>query len=188
MSALLPQSTKTNVGLGQVCGQELEIRLKTEAWREQLDQELALCGDTTAPLIDEDATLMQLEDEDPTFSLRNMEGALEELYLSQAVGHEQEEEEENEVGELQQQPSRIPPSRPTPSRPPPPRPTPPGSTPSSPAPARPQAQGPKVKVLQWAPSFPPPPPPLCCDLKSRRKEIRKKEDNKNEEMKKEVRR
>ena len=62
--------------MGQVCGQELEIRLKTEAWREQLDQELALCGDTTAPLVEEDTALMQLEDEDPTFSLRNMEGKM----------------------------------------------------------------------------------------------------------------
>ncbi|XP_071530428.1 uncharacterized protein [Panulirus ornatus] len=131
----------------RIKGHELEVKLKTEAWRAQLEEELALCGDTTVPLTDESLNIT--ETDDSTFSIRNIEGALEELYQSQAG----EEDNSIECGEIVEQQrvqvlhSRPPPSRPTPSRPPPPRPTPPGSAPSSPALSRVQPQGPKVMVI-----------------------------------------
>ncbi|XP_066988662.1 synaptojanin-1 isoform X3 [Macrobrachium rosenbergii] len=119
---------------------ELAVKLKTEAWREQLEEEMALCGDTTVPLTDE---VLNINESDESFSIRNITGALEKLYQSES-GHE--DDGVDEVVEQQRapaQPTRPPPPRPTPSRPPPPRPTPPGS----PATARTQPQGPKVMVI-----------------------------------------
>ncbi|XP_066988660.1 synaptojanin-1 isoform X2 [Macrobrachium rosenbergii] len=131
---------------------ELAVKLKTEAWREQLEEEMALCGDTTVPLTDE---VLNINESDESFSIRNITDssdlvrieksscALEKLYQSES-GHE--DDGVDEVVEQQRapaQPTRPPPPRPTPSRPPPPRPTPPGS----PATARTQPQGPKVMVI-----------------------------------------
>lgn len=48
------------------------MKLKTEAWRDQLEEELALCGDTTVPLIEE--TLNISDQVDTSFSIRNIEG------------------------------------------------------------------------------------------------------------------
>lgn len=56
----------------QIKGHELEVKLKTEAWREQLEEELSLCGDTTVPLTDESLNIT--ETEDSAFSIRNIEG------------------------------------------------------------------------------------------------------------------
>ncbi|KAK3880880.1 hypothetical protein Pcinc_014656 [Petrolisthes cinctipes] len=133
----------------KIRGHELEVKLKTERWREELEEELALCGDTTAPLTDE---ILNIDDsDDSTFSIRNIEGALEELYQSE-VGVEDGVDGCSTSVEpgiepqrsAPQQSSRPPPPRPAaPSRPPPPRPTPPGS----PATPRTQSQGPKVMVI-----------------------------------------
>nr|XP_045612351.1 synaptojanin-1-like isoform X2 [Procambarus clarkii] len=135
----------------QIKGHELEVKLKTEAWREQLEEELALCGDTTVPLTEESLDI--IDSDDAVFRIRNIEGALEELYQSQSREEDIEVECSEEFEQQQQQQrallqqSKPPPSRPTPSRPPPPRPTPPGSAPSSPAVSRTQSHGPKVKVI-----------------------------------------
>lgn len=48
------------------------MKLKTEAWRAQLEEELALCGDTAVPLTDE--TLNITDQVDSSFSIRNIEG------------------------------------------------------------------------------------------------------------------
>ncbi|ROT80516.1 putative synaptojanin-1 [Penaeus vannamei] len=124
-------------------GHRLEVKLKTEAWRDQLEEELALCGDTTVPLIEE--TLNISDQVDTSFSIRNIEGAMEKLYQSELEGEEDPASSEP-IKEQRSpiQPSRPPPPRPAPSRPPPPRPTPPGSAPTSPAIARAQT---KVKVI-----------------------------------------
>lgn len=58
----------------QLMGHELEVKLKTEDWREQLEEEMALCGDTTVPLIDETLDITDVEDSE--FSIRNIEGKL----------------------------------------------------------------------------------------------------------------
>lgn len=127
----------------QIGGHRLEVKLKTEAWRDQLEEELALCGDTTVPLIEE--TLNISDQVDTSFSIRNIEGAMEKLYQSELEGEEDPASSEP-IKEQRSpiQPSRPPPPRPAPSRPPPPRPTPPGSAPTSPAIARAQT---KVKVI-----------------------------------------
>ncbi|KAK7067886.1 Synaptojanin-1 [Halocaridina rubra] len=56
----------------RICGHELQIKLKTEAWREQLEEELALCGDTTVPLIDETLNISECDDE--ASSIRKIAG------------------------------------------------------------------------------------------------------------------
>ena len=48
----LHQPVKTNCP-PQIGGHSLEVRLKTAGWRAALEEELALCGDTTVPLSDE---------------------------------------------------------------------------------------------------------------------------------------
>ncbi|ROT78871.1 putative synaptojanin-1 [Penaeus vannamei] len=123
----------------QIGGHRLEVKLKTEAWRDQLEEELALCGDTTVPLIEE--TLNISDQVDTSFSIRNIEGAMEKLYQSELEGEEDPASSEP-IKEQRSpiQPSRPPPPRPAPSRPPPPRPTPPGSAPTSPAIARAQTK------------------------------------------------
>ncbi|XP_076055462.1 synaptojanin isoform X2 [Oratosquilla oratoria] len=132
------QSSPLTIG-----GHTLEVQLKTPEWRNQLEEELALCGDSTMPLTDE--VVQVQEQQDVVHTLRNMQGALESLYS----------EHDNQIndGEVEHQraspqPPRPTPPRPIPSRPPPPRPTPPSSAPSSPATARSQKQqGPKVMVI-----------------------------------------
>ncbi|KAB7506174.1 Type II inositol 1,4,5-trisphosphate 5-phosphatase [Armadillidium nasatum] len=126
-------------GLLKVGGYELAVSLKTESWKEQLQEELALSGDTTVPLVD--VNLEEIEDSTETHvCLGNVEGVMEQLYIDDPDmdGLDQPEAltptavTPTQIDPIK--PARPAPPRPTgPCRPPPPKPTPPGSSPASPA-------------------------------------------------------
>ena len=44
----------------QIGGHSLEVRLKTAGWRAALEEELALCGDTTVPLFDGEVVVEEM--------------------------------------------------------------------------------------------------------------------------------